>query len=754
MQLLLATALLGLATSLAPSPARPDSIAQSGSGTDGEAAQAPLRAAVDAPVNNATPLPAHRRAEAALAKGDNAWDEARTAGGQAEAMRRRALDAWRDALLQSSPGDGVRVRLTDAPNELFPDPDGLADRRGEGVSEAVLRRLSSLDPGAISAWRARFGEAALVALNGVTSDDLEAAGERLARIEWDNPMTEAAVRAALACCDLALEDGHPSAAGAWLSRAERHLQPTDHPKFIDAVRRRRIQQIRSVDASIAGRDHTTPLRMRSGPTPSASQNEAKAAPQLTQRERIIGLNRGADDPFGRGLPSGIAILGDGTALVQSALALALLEVSNEQDDLRVTRGQVGQLLGSTRALVRASASTGGWASLPATDGRRIALIAGRAERPRKFLDLEIPPAGNVLAIVRRGAKERPIDPLWVMRDGVVSFEPRKTLKRDIDPGRLAPLGAGEPVAGWTFGLGWEFQPGPILADERVYALARGLGDPAFEEADHADEVRLFAFDAVTATVLWSREVTGERGIADDLGRGDAGMFAVTTMPLQIERATGTLLVGTNVGLLTAYEIASGRLLWAFRNQRAATASAGWPGSRPPLLTQQGSAEAGKEEATGAHSDAWFTPFGSEFAYALPAGPAPLDGSFYREAPRPIRAAVDIAAVLPGAAGSTLLLLGRDGRYDAVLLDTPGETRIPAAYLAPDERLTGSAAYDVDGTLFVAGSHDLSLMLQGRGFAIGTAAPMPSVGAGRGGSVMLDGARIFVIGRDTIWIYRR
>jgi hypothetical protein len=267
-----------------------------------------------------------------------------------------------------------------------------------------------------------------------------------------------------------------------------------------------------------------------------------------------------------------------------------------------------------------------------------------------------------------------------------------------------------------------------------------MGDSTHEESDHADEVRLLSIHKETGDVQWSREVTTERGLIDPAMRGRAGSFATTTMPLNVDRATGHLLVGTNVGLVCAYDVADGRLAWALQTQRRKASDGGWPGSRPAAVIG---------------GTAWFTPFDSEFAYALPSGPAPLDGALFREPPRARRDALDLAAVDPGAEGepSRLVLLGQDGRFSAVLVEEPGGTRHPATYLAPDEGFAGRPAIGPGGLLF-AGTRELGVLSLAADLRLVAAAALPSRGAGRGGDVILLGNRVHVIGRDTIWIWDR
>lgn len=728
----------------------------------------------DEPLNNATELPTDRGTEALLAKGDLAWADSLAAPrvGQA-ALERRAFDAWQSALASSEAGAGAGCVLDEIPGSLFERSAGLAERRAEGAAEGVIRRLAQIGA-ARRGWTERFSGGAEAAWTNARLADYESSARQLARIERVYPCTVPAALAAIACADLALEEGRRAAAAAWATRALRHLDLiAANDDGAEGIRRFKEAAERRQRASQAqaphGRDHTV---LQAAPWGAAGQPAAGRTPiRFIEKHRIVGITRSADDPFGRGLPSGLAILNSGTAVVQSALGLLMIQAEGEKGGSIVTRMRSEEALGTARARILGTRSTGGWASLPGTDGTHVAVVVGRGERPRSFMDLEVPPRGNVLGILMEGPKDRPILARWSLRDGIVIRAPAPSTGEEIGPGRLAPLGKGSPVKGWAFGLGWEFQPGPVVADGQVFAMARCLGDPTLKDADFADEVRLFALDLETAEVLWSREITSERGVGDQ-GRGDAGLFAATTMPLGFSRHSGTVLLGTNGGILAAYGAAEGRLLWAIRHQRTKTSDGGWPGSEAPLLVDSRRLASDRGQSRGnPDPTAWFTPLGSDFAYAMPSGPLPSplpEDSASNPAdrasptyipmaarPRPRRGALSISVALqrPEARGEwSLIVLGRDGRFDAALIDPPRSLRLPASYLAPAERLSGPAAFD-GRRLFVPGTQDLSVLDRDAGFAISGAASIPSAGAGRGGKAMVYGRMVYVLGRDTVWVYQ-
>jgi len=547
----------------------------------------------------------------------------------------------------------------------------------------------------------------------------------------------------------------------WIGRARAHVE-LGAPSWSAAARVAfdRAVGLRETSATgaIARRfigDHTAPQRLPStAPGAAASPGGGSGPPtlRLISRHRISRLVRPPDEPFGLGLGSGIAFLADGAALVQGAYGVLLLSHGGPLGAPEAYSTPFDVLLGTDRPPVQAAASAGGWSSHPASDGKRMALVIGRAQRRRPLREIEIPPSGNLLSLVEHGSKDRPIQPIWVLRDGVRVDRPAPGRSsgpdRDLPTPGSSGTYTGTRTDGWSIGRGWEFQPGPVLLDDMLFVLARGLGDPTSDDQDHADEVRLIALDATSGAVQWTREVTSERGLTDPAARGRAGYFATTTMPLTVERSTGQVLVGTNVGLLCAYDVADGRLTWAVRNQRRRASEDGWPGSRSPILAGR---SAGRRQPT-----AWFAPFDSTFAYALPAGPAPLDGGLFAEPPRARRRALDLAAVLPperAGGRSSLILLGRDGRHAAVLLEGPDGGRRPATYLAPDERFGGRPALGAEG-LLVAGTRELGILSLAEDLRLVGAAPMPTLGAGRGGDVVVFRGRIHVVGRDTVWIWNR
>jgi hypothetical protein len=749
------------------------------------------RADDEGAIRNSTPLPAHRSAEESLAAGDASWAKAADADPRDRATpRNQAFDAWREALLNSTSGDGVRLDLTDVSGGVegaaaspFPsrDPYGTNARRSEGVGEAVVRRLGALSPEDRGEWQRRFGtlassawERARTAGTSPTGDPAETY-RSLSTLERNYPFTEHGFRASLALFDLEVEAGQPVAAGAWLTRAARHSEGLPKDARWEAAIDVRHQVLDATLAQRSGQDHTEPPPRAIAPDPTAPSagaqppsNQTSPIPRLVTTQRLSGITRRSDEPFGLGLSTGIAFFSDGAAVVQGAHGILSLIPTEDGDRIALrptgaVRSLYQELFGIHQPVARAAPSAGGWPSLPASDGSRVAMVMGRGEPARSFRDVEIAAVGNTLGVCSQGPTDRPLKPLWVLRDGLIALDPSgPSSNRRSDSEAFGALSdvfsrSGKPLTNWDLGPGWEFQPGPVMADNKVFVLARGLGGGDESSEDRTDEVRLIALDALTGTVHWSVSVTKERGHLDGNARGEAGYYAATTMPLNIHRPSGTILVGTNSGLLAAFGAAEGRLLWAFRNQRRTVDEGGWPGSRPPMLIDDGPT-----------TTAWFTPFDSSFAYPLPAGPAPINGSFLAEAPRVRGNALDLAAISPQGAlaatqpaegtqgtdeASTLILLGRYARYSSLLVDAPGKVRQPAACLAPSDRFGGIAALNASGTeLWAAGTAELSAFAAANDFSLVQAAPMTSQGAGTGGDIVRRQNFLYVLGRDTVWVY--
>ncbi|MEZ6013942.1 MAG: hypothetical protein R3F49_02405 [Planctomycetota bacterium] len=695
-----------------------------------------LLGAMEGALRNTTPLPSDPTVVAALRQGDAAYARAGTDSGALNA----AFDAWRSALSGSALGAAAPAVDPGAPPALFSDPDGTLGRRAEGAPEAVLRRLNELSQADLTRWRERFEPEAAAALAIAASwsaprspygapqkrpqtRPLTGPAEALGRIERDFPLTEAAARAALGLADLALERGRAESARVYLARARRHAaclasDATARGRWDAAITRRVAALTPEPRRSGAGRAQGAPAHGSTG---------TGTTPTLTPLRllRIEGARRSGLAPLGRDVQPGLAVLADGALILQTPRALALLDRDAAggapEGDIHIE--PIENLVDLGGGALLTAPSAGGWPLLPATDGARIALVLGRGAPGRRFRDLPLPARGNVLAVVERGVDRQRPQLVW-------QFGDLGRLRRDESPPPPTEPILGPDGAPW--GGGFEFQPGPVIADGAVFALARRLADPTddAEALPRADTLRLFRFELATGDLTWWRDLTRASELGEEATRGSNGVgIATAAAPLAV--ADGAVLVATNVGLLAAVDVADGRLLWAFRNQRRQPGGGGWAGSRPP-------ASAG-DAAPGSVAGAWFAPFDSEFAYHLPLRPwpAPPGGGFLLSPPFARAGALDLA-VEPRT--GALMLSARAGRFAALeraapaAEDGPGAAyqRVALGYLGEGERCAGRCAF-VGDLVLVPGDRYLRLLdLAQGGLVVATAPYEESAGTPLGG----------------------
>lgn len=648
----------------------------------------------EGPLRNSTFLPQHPEATEELARGDQAWSRASVGGAGASLERVAAFDAWARALAESSTGDGVRVALDGRTAGPWDDSDGTSVRRSEGVETAVLRRLLSIPTIDRSAWSERFDAAARAALEDA-AQSLEALGE----VERRFPVTRPAALAALRCADAALEVGRPVSAKTWCRRARLHAEFAPDPeRLLDAISEREslAEKLIPESESEAWEDATALQLIYSGRIESA---------------RTFG-RMGEPPPYGRDLIPGATFLDDGDLIIQTAFTL--LWVDSESIDL--SQGGVRSrvlwrdvLPGEQDPRPWVTPSAGGWPMMPVSKGREVVVIVDRGLAGRFIRDVAYPAKGNHLMNLRISDEGR-VDIDWHLSPD--------------DPVELTRI----------LGLkgSYEWQPGPVIHEDLVLVQARRLSEPNEEGAFEGDDLWLFALERQSGELRWSRLLTDAADLRGSLGRGSG--IPTTAMPLLVE--DGVVLVGTNVGLVSVYDIADGRHLWTLRTQRRLAEEPGWPGSTPPRLSS----------STGSAPAAVVTPFDSEFAYLLPLQGV-IGDRFFLEAPLARNGLIDMAS----AAGSELWL-GRDGRHRALLARAKGAPPRSLLYLDEGERFTGSPAVS-RGRVLLATDRSLLLLDRERELYLLDSAALPDEGAGRGGTVFTHGSRAVVLGSDTYWVAR-
>jgi len=635
----------------------------------------------EGPLRNATFLPTAAEASAEIARGDRAWASLQAGQGTAKA-RSEAFDAWREALLLSQPGDCVLLEALDEEVEsLWPDPDHTHHRRSEGVAAAVLRRLHVLTEAERNAWRERFESLSISALAAAGTDRAQ-----LARVERDLPLTSGAARAALRLADVAFEHGALVDANSWLARARTHTNSEGSLAQAVAARANAI-------ATLA---------------PRKSQDEAwRTASNLKDEGslRIEGgprFGRKSGDALGRGVEPGLVWMNDGRVVVQSARALLRLDT-----DGKAQRHELGRALpidypGSRfpGLLPYASASSGGWPMLPATDGRDLIMVVGRGRNDH----------GNAICCLRFDERGLPV-PRWTRSD----------------EGWLR-AGEEEPQVEETR---WNFQPGPLVHGGRVYVQAREIAAGA--EAS-GERIWLCAFDLTDGALLWKRFLTKAADLRSDIGGrfGPRSGPSSPGQPLSVSSG-GRIFVGTNVGLGTLVDAVDGRIVWNFRSRRRDPESPGWPGSRRASFGRSG--------------EVYWAPFDSDFLYVLNASPD-LGQGLLRTAPRPIGEGEDLLT----ADESQTLLLGRAGPRRTLTARDADWDRRDSLFLARGEAFRG-AGLASQARVWVATGRGLYCFDRTRDLFLESVQRLADAGGGVGGAVYARGARIIVLGADTLWTFR-
>ncbi|MEE8468280.1 MAG: hypothetical protein V3T22_07480, partial [Planctomycetota bacterium] len=604
----------------------------------------------------------------------------------------------------SSVGDAVLLHDLDGVAQgLWADPDHNHQRRSESVPGAVLRRLMSLAPEDRSAWTERFS-----ALADQLLASAPYATALLRRVERDLPLTRAAAIAALRLCDTALESGNPDSARTWLTRAALH--------GVQAGVRAGVQW----NDALALR-RTLAASLDPAPWPETWRDANSL--DLVRSDRLESGRRLGRDlrpiALGRGLEPGLAFMDSGAVVVQTAHALVWL-------DPAAARGQAGRLvrLGVTEIFsfealrTFASPSSGGWVLRPATDGRDLVVINDRGRNGRVIRDFGVPAKGNHLACLRYGLDGRP-QVRWELSD--------RGLQR--------PRGETREVADVLGVEGhFEFQPGPVVHAGTIYVQARRLPDPTAEGGLRGGDLWLFALSLATGEARWHRFLTSAADLRQDLGRGGGIGSQVGTSGMPLTLVDGVLVVGTNVGLVSAFEIADGRLAWSLRTQRRRADNPGWPGSRAPLVAQLAGGTA-----------VVVAPFDSGFLYTLALRPGP-GGGLWARPPQALGRLLDVVA----GRGNEMVFLGLDGRHGALRFRRGESGLASSLYLDRGEHFRGRALTS-ERRVLLASDRAVYLLDRDRDLFLLDALSLPDLGAGVGGSVLARGDRVYVVGRETLWV---
>jgi len=675
----------------------------------------------EGPLDNDSFLPTSQEAEADLAAGDRGLAALRASKSAGARARTEVFEAWHDALAACENGASVVPRPLGSDADArspWPDPDGTADRRTEGVECAVLRRLAALGDEERAAWTARFASLA--------RDELAAAGgdpRRLAEVERRHPVTAAAAEAALGLGDRALEAGRLAIARTWFERARRHLDlgalaSEPRPGLAEGLRRR-LEAI----AALA------PAAPEPGAWARARDLEPRFQVALADPARTPAL----PPRPGMGVRPGMTFMDGGLAVVQAPERVFLFDGDGGR---RVADFQPNRLLGdrwTTAPLTAQRSEPPGWPLLPATDGEHLVLVQGRLEgRLANVLlctTIERPPAlptaegGGTVA-----ATSPPTGP-WLPR---LSWALWEGLRMD-GSGAIHPSGLGLLP-------GLEFQPGPLVVGSQVICQVRER--PAGEDGGDVSapfrtegEVRswLVALDLVTGEVHWKRFLA--KGV--ELARGQGrfgGRSAGVSSAQPLARLGDRVFAGTHTGVGVLVDAADGRVLWSLKSRRRDFEDRGWSGSRPPA----------------AGAGLVWAPADGDHAYWL-RGDADLGGRGpFRHPPR----AIGEGLALFGGEPDRALVLSRAGReFTLSAWDAASGGRVDSPFLGPGESFTGEGLASPERAYF-ATQTGLYLVDRERDLFVLDYAPLSSEGVGTepGGSVHAYGDRVYVVGPRMLWTF--
>jgi hypothetical protein len=594
-------------------------------------------------------LPASERATASLAQGDLAITAS-------PPDLSGALDAWRSGLAESEPIDCV-----------------ASPRGTESVERAVLRRLRAGGAELEAAWRVRFESSA-----GQAFDAARGNADALARAARSWPMTRAGTRAALALADRALEEGDAGSAATWLERADAQADARDADLKAAIARRR------SALAAL-GREAASP---QPGSWDSAQRLEVEARVTLASTQ-----------PPREGIRPGLAFLRDGRIAVQCADTLHLVgqDAKAASFPLRALVREFGW------SWIEPFVERGeAWILRPATDGERIALVAGRAARTR----------GNALLLLEpdRGRKEPSL--AWGYSDGgfrSAAGGPR-TLEETLGPGL------------------WEFEPGPVFAGGAVFAqlrqwTAEGDQPPSLDES--AVRAWCFAFDAETGLPRWKTLLAVGPSAKVELW-GTRGIARPADPLVELE---GRLFAGTAIGAGVCLG-RDGDPIWSLRNRRAPEGAARW---------RCGAALRVAGASAAVRGSLLWTPSDSDRMYLLPdlRAPAEIDGH--------------VEAI--GMHGDRVLLLSGTGDRGALAtLDLASGAASRSIELPRGDRLAGGIL--VGGTrAIVASDLRVDLIDLTRDLYLLDSIPLEGADADPAAGIAARSDRAYVTSERALWILR-
>lgn len=670
-------------------------------------------------LNNDCYLPTSQAAQERLEAGDEALLRARAAQGagdpNAERYLTECIDAWHAALTLSEREASVWVALSRGPQRTL----------SEGLRYALERRLRGLTPGEIERWTERLEALALPALEAAQGNP-----QALKVLAQRFPWTRSAKRAALALADIARERGAHGEAGTWLRRARSELPQGSSTAGDDGALQRAIQ--RRIEA----------LPQPQEPPKWGAEGRFRLISALSLgpagRSRLS--NPGGQSQLDRGPRPGLVFLSKTRIAVQDELLIHLLRL-DERGNLELERSFDPTSLSfangaplpfdTPRVHERRARRAPGWQLAPSSLGTDLFLVAGQTEpeeQSNALFSISLPPQPLPGSLLLPGQSREPVVNWVVLGDEWVD---REGVSRKV--GRLSGL------------LEMEFQPGPVVHENRVLVQARTYGD----------DVRswLMCLDRHSGQLQWNQLLGAGADLLEEQRRLNASSRPrLSAPPLTLIRDPAglgdRLFVSTNLGFGALVDLVDGWPLWSLKNRRRSEEALGWDGYGS-LLSQE----------TDRSSILW-AGFDSDRLYSLRA--EPLSGSELKRssvlAQRPLP--IGESRTLLGGDAQGIVVQGRAGgeRTLSELSSDPdqGSKRVDALYLGPGEEFAGRGLMNAERVLVCTerGLYDFDRTREL--YLLGYTALPRSQGnpvLSPGGDLYVQAGTILALGKNGIWSFR-
>jgi hypothetical protein len=619
-----------------------------------------------------------------LQQGDQALERARAAAQASERERQLdlAFDGWRGALARAPAG--ARLWLAPAAGEV---------RTAEGLHAGLLRRILGLSREERARFVGRFATASGSALTEARLAPVEAREGALAEVVRLVPASAAGARAALELADRAREAGAPARARAWLARAELEADLAGAAELGAASKRRALPSPAPTSEGWQAALSCVPAGA------FAFEARALAGAQAERRQR-----------------PGAAFLGPGRFVVQTPQELLCFAPRADGPLKPYARvSPVDLLEGALLDLTgEAPREAPGWPLRPLVDGGGVVLVLGRAleEDSNALVVLDLEPPSDTFGLGLDLGQSRAAARLRWALVGARWTGPEGTFE-------LPALEALAP---------FEFQPGPVLAADRVVVQLRSGSAPL--------ESWLLALERSTGRVAWLRPLA--RG-ADRVttGRLSRASRRVAGQPLCAFETEGEarVFVGTHLGLGVLVDALDGEPLWSFKNRRRPEHEAGWSGDRPHYTTG------------GTEGVLLWAPMDSDRLYTLSAARVADDtGQVEARSPAPLSE----AQTLLGGGLDEHVVAGGRGKERTVSLRRSGQDRIDALDLGEEEFFRSQGLVG-DRRVWIASDRELYLFDRERELYLLDNQPLAPAGpTPPGGDIVASGSEVLVVGLGAVW----